>query len=371
MTYRITLIRGDGIGPEVVEAARRAVEATGVPVAWDHQGMGAGIFARTGDPLPAATLASIRSTGVALKGPVETPVTSGMRSVNLALRRELELFACIRPCRLYPGVPASYDAVDLIVVRENIEDMYTGIEFEEGASATTELIRFVSETSGRQMRADAGVSVKTISEFASERIVRFAFDLAIGLGRTKVTAGHKANIMKFTDGLFLEVARRVAAEHPQISFEDRIIDALCMQLVQAPERFDTLVLPNFYGDVVSDVAAGLIGGLGVAPGGHVGESAAVFEATHGTAPRLAGTNRANPVGVTLSAAMMLRHIGFGDLAEKLEQALDIAGRFEKRIVMTGRDTGATSAQLGDYILELVKDPALNKRWQEHQAKLVS
>ena len=266
MAHRITLIPGDGIGPEVVEAARRAVEATGVAVEWDRQEMGAGIFARIGDPLPAATLASIRSNGVALKGPVETPVTSGMRSVNLALRRELDLFACVRPCRLYPGVPASYDAVDLIVVRENIEDMYTGIEFEEGTAATSELIRFVSETSGTEMRADTGISVKTISEYGSERIVRFAFDLAVDRGRTKVTAGHKANIMKFTDGLFLEVARRVAAEYPQVTFEDRIIDALCMQLVQAPERFDVLVLPNFYGDVVSDVAAGLIGGLGVAPG---------------------------------------------------------------------------------------------------------
>ncbi len=321
MTYRITLIPGDGIGPEVVEAARRAVEATGVAVEWDHQGMGAGVYARTGDPLPASTLASIRSTGVALKGPVETPITSGMRSVNLALRRELELFACVRPCRLYPGVPASYDAVDLIVVRENVEDMYTGIEFEEGTPATTELIDFVTRTTGTQMRADTGVSVKTISEFGSERIVRFAFDLTVDRGRGKVTAGHKANIMKFTDGLFLEVARRVASGYPQLTFEDRIIDALCMQLVQAPDRFDVLVLPNFYGDVVSDVAAGLIGGLGVAPGWHVGEGVAVFEATHGTAPRLAGTNRANPVGVTLSAAMMLRHIGEVDAGDRLEAAV--------------------------------------------------
>jgi isocitrate dehydrogenase (NAD+) len=322
VAHRITLIPGDGIGPEVVEAARRAVDATGVAVEWDRQEMGAGVFARIGDPLPASTLASIRANGVALKGPVETPVTSGMRSVNLALRRELDLFACIRPCRLYAGVPSSYDAVDLIVVRENIEDMYTGIEFEEGAPATSELIRFVSETSGTEMRADTGISVKTISEHGSERIVRFAFDLAIDRGRTKVTAGHKANIMKFTDGLFLEVARRVAAEHPQVVFEDRIIDALCMQLVQTPERFDVLVLPNFYGDVVSDVAAGLIGGLGVAPGGHVGAAAAVFEATHGTAPRLAGRNRANPVGVTLSAAMMLDHIGETDAGDRLGSAVE-------------------------------------------------
>jgi isocitrate dehydrogenase (NAD+) len=321
VAHRITLIPGDGIGPEVVEAARRAVEATGVGVVWDRQEMGAGAFARTGEPMPAATLASIRETGVALKGPVETPVTSGMRSVNLALRHELDLFACIRPCRLYPGVPSSYETVDLIVVRENVEDMYTGIEFEEGSPVTTELIRFVADTAGQQMRADTGVSVKTISEFGSERIVRSAFELAVAEERSNVTAGHKANIMKFTDGLFLEVATRVAAEYPQIAFESRIIDALCMQLIQAPERFDVLVLPNFYGDVVSDVAAGLIGGLGVAPGGHIGETMAVFEATHGTAPRLAGTNRANPVGVTLSAAMMLRHIGEKEAGDRLDAAV--------------------------------------------------
>ncbi|MGZ6544908.1 MAG: isocitrate/isopropylmalate dehydrogenase family protein [Actinomycetota bacterium] len=321
MAHRITLIPGDGIGPEVVEAGRRVVEATGVQVEWDRREMGAGAFARTGHPLPPATLGSIRDTGVALKGPVETPVTSGMRSVNLTLRRELDLFACVRPCRTYPGVPSYYDDVDLIVVRENIEGMYTGIEFEEGTADTTELIAFVAEVSGVEMRADTGVSVKTISEFGSERIVRFAFDLAVERRRAKVTASHKANIMKFTDGLFLDVARRVATEYPQIAFEDRIIDALCMQLIQSPERFDVLVLPNFYGDVVSDLGAGLIGGLGVAPGGHIGGSAAVFEATHGTAPRLAGRNRANPVGVMLSGAMMLRHLGEREAGDRLEGAI--------------------------------------------------
>ena len=321
MAHRITLIPGDGIGPEVVEAARRAVEATEIDVEWDRREMGAGAFARTGAPLPADTLDAIRDTGVALKGPVETPVTSGMRSVNLTLRRELDLFACVRPCRTYPGVPSYYDEVDLIVVRENIEDLYTGIEFEEGAPDTTELIAFVAEASGVHMRVDTGVSVKTISEFGSERIVRFAFDLAVAQHRSKVTAGHKANIMKFSDGLFLEVARRVAAEYPQIVFEDRIIDALCMQLIRSPERFDVLVLPNFYGDVVSDVGAGLIGGLGVAPGGHIGNAAAVFEATHGTAPRLAGRNHANPVGAMLSAAMMLRHLGEREAGDRLEGAI--------------------------------------------------
>jgi len=241
--------------------------------------------------------------------------------VNLALRRELDLYACVRPCRLYPGVPTYYDQVDLIVVRENTEGMYTGIEFEMGTAETRELIRFVGERSERPMREDTGISVKTISESGSERIVRFAFELAVEQGRRLVTAGHKANIMKFTDGLFLEVARRMAGEFPQVAFEERIIDALCMQLVQSPERFDVLVLPNFYGDVVSDVAAGLIGGLGVAPGGHLGDAMAVFEATHGTAPHLAGTNRANPVGVMLSAGMMLRHIGEPDAGIRLDAAI--------------------------------------------------
>jgi isocitrate dehydrogenase (NAD+) len=295
--------------------------ATGVDLEWDRQEMGSGAFARTGDPLPEATLRSIERNGVALKGPVETPVTSGLRSVNLTMRQDLDLYACVRPCRLYPGVPSVYEDVDLIVVRENTEDMYTGIEFEMGTPETHELIGFVGERSDSKLRDDTGISVKTISDFGSERIVEFACTLAVERGRRLVTAGHKANIMKFTDGLFLEVARRVAARHPQVAFEDRIIDALCMQLIRSPEVFDVLVLPNFYGDIVCDVAAGLIGGLGVAPGGHIGERAAVFEATHGTAPRLAGRNRADPVGSMLSAAMMLRHIGEIEAGDRLEAAI--------------------------------------------------
>jgi len=356
VAHRITVIPGDGIGPEVVEAARRAVEATGVSVEWDRQEMGAGAFARTGHPLPPATLASIRETRVALKGPVETPVTSGMRSVNLAMRRELDLFACVRPCRLYPGVPSVYGRVDLLVIRENIEDLYTGIEFEMGTVQTRELIGFLQEMTGRRIREDTGISVKTISDLGSERIVRFAFELAETQGRAKVTAGHKANIMKFTDGLFLEVARTVAADHPSIAFEDRIIDALCMQLIQAPERFDVLVLPNFYGDLVADVCAGLVGGLGVAPGGHVGETAAVFEATHGTAPKLAGTNRANPVGVLLSAAMMLRHLGEQEPGDRLEAAVAAVLAAGDRVTADLRAVGddrppATTIEVADAVIE--------------------
>jgi len=325
MAHRVTLIPGDGIGPEVIEAARRTIEATGVAVEWERQDMGAGAFARTGDPLPPATLDSIRASRVALKGPIETPVTSGLRSANLTLRQGLDLFANVRPCKLYPGVPSRYDRVDLVVVRENTEGMYTGEELEMGTPATAELIRFIAETTGRAVRPDSGISVKEISEFGSERIVRFAFAWAQTHHRTRVTASHKANIMKFSDGLFLEVARQVAADHPEIAFDDRIIDALCMQLVQAPDRFDVLVMPNMYGDLVSELGAGLIGSPGVAPGGHFGGSdgheLAVFEATHGTAPHLAGTNRADPIGVILSGAMLLHHLGETEAGHRLEGAV--------------------------------------------------
>jgi isocitrate dehydrogenase (NAD+) len=283
--------------------------------------MGAGAFARTGSALPPATIRSILDNGVALKGPVETPVTSGLRSVNVVLRQELDLFACLRPCRLYPGVPSLYDRVDVTVVRENTEGMYTGIEFEMGESNTKELIAFIHDETGRPIREDSGISIKTISREGTERIVRFALDHARSEGRTLVTAGHKANIMKFTDGLFLEVARLVATEVPEIRFEDRIIDALCMQLIQSPDRFEVLVLPNLYGDIVSDLLAGLIGGLGMAPGAHVGDTVAVFEATHGTAPRLAGRRLANPIGVILSGAMLLRHLGEPEAGDQLERAV--------------------------------------------------
>jgi isocitrate dehydrogenase (NAD+) len=321
VAHRVTLIPGDGIGPEVVEAAKRCIEATGVQIDWDRQDMGAGAFARLGDPLPAATLGSILSNRVALKGPIETPVTSGLRSANLALRQVLDLYANIRPCHLYPGVPSVYERVDLIAVRENTEGMYTGFEFEVGTPAVRDLIGFIHEATGRRVREGSGISIKQISERGSERILRFAFDLAVREGRKRVTAAHKANIMKFSDGLFLEVARRVAADYPDVVFEERIIDALCMQLIQQPERFDVLVMPNLYGDIVAELGAGLIGGTGVAPGGHFGEDLAVFEATHGTAPHLAGTNRADPIGVILSGAMLLRHVGERAAGDRLETAV--------------------------------------------------
>jgi isocitrate dehydrogenase (NAD+) len=321
LTHRVTLIAGDGIGPEVVEAARLVVMATGVEVQWDVQEIGLRAFERTGEVLPARALSSIRENGVALKGPIETPPGVGVGSANVALRQELDLFANIRPCRHYPGVPSVYRDVDLVVVRENTEDVYTGVEFEVGTVEVKELIAFIEETTAVRIREDSGISVKTISRGGSERIVRFAFEETRRRGRKQVTAAHKANIMKFSDGLFLDEARRVAAQYPDITFDDRIIDALCMQLVQSPERFDVLVLPNLYGDIVSELGAGLIGGTGVAPGGHLGDEVAVFEATHGTALRLAGRDRANPVGLMLSATMMLRHLGEAEAGERLEEAV--------------------------------------------------
>jgi isocitrate dehydrogenase (NAD+) len=320
--HRVTLIPGDGIGPEVVGAARRAIEATGVEVDWDVRELGLAAVPGEGTPLPDPTLASIRETGVALKGPVSSPAGWRFGSVNVALRQALDLYACIRPCRLYPGVPSVYDAIDLVVVRENTEDQYTGIEFEQGSVAAKELIAFIGDRTEHWIREDSGISIKTISEYGSERIVRRAFEYAVANGRARVTASHKANIMKFSDGLFLEVARRVAAqEYPNVSFDDRIIDALCMQLVQSPERFDVLVMPNLYGDIVSDLVAGEIGGLGVAPGGHFGDDLAVFEATHGTAPKHAGADRANPTALLLSGAMLLRHVGEDAAGDRLEAAV--------------------------------------------------
>ena len=319
--HRVVVISGDGIGPEVVSAARRAVDATGVRIAWDERPLGRAATDAGEPALPPATLVAIQEAGVALKGPVETPEGSGLRNVNVALRQTLDLYACVRPCRRYPGVPSPYPDVDLVVVRENTEDVYTGVEFEQGEPATLELIRVLHELSGSEIRKDSGVSIKAISREGSERIVRFAFRYAADHGRRTVTAAHKANIMKLSDGLFLEVAREVAREFDDVAFEDRIIDALCLRLVQRPDTLDVLVMPNLYGDIVSEVAAGLIGGVGLAPGAHIGDGVAVFEATHGTAPRLAGTDRANPVGVLLSAAMMLHHLGEAEAGDRLESAV--------------------------------------------------
>ncbi len=320
-THRVTFIPGDGVGPELSEATRRVLEATGVGFEWDVQDAGADVMEKYGTPLPEPVLESIRANGVAIKGPITTPVGSGFRSVNVALRKELDLFACLRPCKTYKGVRSRYEDVDVVIVRENTEDLYAGIEFEQGQPDTKELIEFVSRMSGKPIREDSGVSIKPISVTGTRRIVRYAFEYARSRGRHKVTAVHKANIMKFSDGLFLQTAGEVAGEYPDIAFEDRIVDNLCMQLVQRPEEYDVLVLPNLYGDIVSDLCAGLVGGLGVAPGANIGDHAAVFEATHGSAPKYTGQNKVNPMALMLSGVLMLRHLDEIDAADRLEAAI--------------------------------------------------
>jgi len=323
LSYTVTLIPGDGIGPEITEATKRVLEATGVSFQWEVVNAGLGAIEEHGTPLPGHVLESIKKNRVALKGPITTPVGGGFRSVNVALRQELDLFACLRPCRTYRGVRSRYEGIDLVVVRENTEDLYAGLEFRAGEPETARLARDIEELSGRKLREGSAISIKPISTAASERIVRFAFEYAVANGRRKVTAVHKANIMKFSDGLFLEVARRVASEYPGIEFDDRIIDNLCMQLVQKPELYDVLVLPNLYGDIVSDLCAGLVGGLGLAPGANIGEAGAVFEPTHGSAPKYAGLNRANPTAMMLSGALLLRHLGERRAAERLEAAIAV------------------------------------------------
>jgi isocitrate dehydrogenase (NAD+) len=319
--HTVTFIPGDGVGPEIADATRRVLEATGVPFQWDVQEAGQDVYAREGTPLPERVVDSIRANKVAIKGPVTTPVGKGFRSVNVTLRQALDLYACLRPCRSFKGARSRYENIDLVIVRENTEDLYAGIEFERGSEGASGLIKYIKDASGKEIRPDSGISIKPISVHGTERIVRFAFEYARGNGRRKVTSVHKANIMKHSDGLFLEVSREVAGDYPDIEFEDRIVDNMCMQLVQKPELYDVLVLPNLYGDIVSDLAAGLVGGLGLAPGANIGDRAAVFEPTHGSAPKYKGLNKMNPFAMMLSGVMMLRHLGHKGAAERLERAI--------------------------------------------------
>lgn len=319
--YQISLLPGDGIGPEVAEATRRVLDATGVGFDWEVCAAGLDAFESTGELLPQATLDSIRRNGIGLKGPITTPVGTGFRSVNVALRQELNLYANVRPGKTIKGVQANFDDIDLVIVRENTEDTYAGVEFDTGTPEAAEVIKTINAHSKKQVAAGAAISIKMITEEASKRIVEYAFEYAKANGRKKVTAVHKANIMKFSDGLFLHCAEEVAKNYPEIEFEDRIVDNMCMQLIQKPELYDVLVMPNLYGDIVSDLVAGMIGGLGVAPGGNIGADGAVFEPIHGSAPTHAGKNVANPVAMLLSGAMMLRHLNEQDAAERVEGAV--------------------------------------------------
>src|SRR5262245_37340103 len=325
--HEVTLITGDGTGPELSEAARMCLDATGVKINWDLQEAGVDVMAKTGTPLPDSVLASVRRTKCALKAPITTPVGTGFRSINVHLRQELGLFACIRPCKYYPGVRSYFSelGVDIVIVRENTEDLYAGVEFEAGKPATGELIDFINKISTdkkiKTKAEETGVSIKPISKSGTERIVRCAFDYARANGRKKVTAVHKANIMKYSDGLYLHTAMKVAESYKDIEFEERIVDNMCMQLVQKPELYDVLVLPNLYGDIVSDLGAGIVGGLGVAPGANIGPGGAVFEATHGSAPKYKGLNKVNPTAVILSGMLMLEHLGETDAARRMEKAV--------------------------------------------------
>lgn len=323
MAHAVTLIPGDGVGPELAEVTRACIDATGVKINWDVQEAGVDVMARLGTPVPESVLESIRKTGCALKAPITTPVGTGFRSVNVYLRQALDLYACIRPCKHYDGVRTFFSGskVDLVIVRENTEGLYFGCEFEKGKTETAEMIGHIQRLSGKTIKPDSALTVKCISVSASERIVKHAFEYARKHGRKRVTAVHKANIQKFTDGLFLEVARAIAKQYTDIEFEDRIVDNMCMQLVQKPELYDVLVCPNLYGDILSDLCAGLVGGLGVAPGANIGEKGAVFEATHGSAPKYKGLNKVNPVALILSGVLMLEHLGETTAAKRLDGAV--------------------------------------------------
>ena len=356
--HSVTLIPGDGTGPEITEATRRVLEATGVRFNWDMQEAGTDVMDKYGTPLPDQVLHSIRANSVALKGPITTPVGTGFRSVNVALRKKLDLYMCLRPCKSYPGVRSRYDNIDLVIARENHEDLYAGIEFEQGSSEAGKLIDFLADLGTRRIRDDSGISIKPISVTSTRRIVKGAFDYAIKEGRKKVTAVHKANIMKFSDGLFLQTARDVAEEYSDsgIEFEDRIVDNMCMQLIQKPEVYDVLVLPNLYGDIVSDLGAGLIGGLGLAPGGNIGDEAAVFEPTHGSAPKYAGQNKVNPMAMMLSGVLMLRHLEEVGPADRLEKAISSViaeGKYVTYDMKPTRDdpTAVGTSEVADGVIE--------------------
>jgi len=353
--YTITLIPGDGTGPEISAATTRVLEATGVPIQWDVQDAGLDVYEKEGTPLPDTVIDSIRRNKVAIKGPVTTPVGTGFRSVNVTLRQVLDLYCCLRPSRTFQGVKTRFQDIDLVIIRENTEDLYAGIEFARDTPETRRVIELIRELTGKTIREDSGISMKPISVFGTERIVRYAFEYARKHKRKKVTAVHKANIMKYSDGLFLDVSRSVASRYPDIAFEDRIVDNMCMQLVQKPELYDVLVLPNLYGDIISDLAAGLIGGLGVAPGANLGDDYAVFEPVHGSAPKYKGMNKVNPLAMILSGVMMLRHLGEFTAADRVERAV-------AAVIAEGRDvtydlkptpddpTAATTSGMADAII---------------------
>jgi isocitrate dehydrogenase (NAD+) len=359
MKHIITLIPGDGTGHEITDATKRVVEATGVDIEWDIVHAGAEVYESEGTVLPGKVLESLRKNKVGLKGPLTTPIGTGFRSVNVAMRKIFDLYACVRPCKSFKGVRSRYENIDIVIIRENTEYLYAGIEFEQGKKETNELINYIAGINETPIRKDSGISIKPISISGSERIIRYAFEYARNNKRKKVTGVHKANIMKYTDGLFLDVFRKVAAQYPDIASEDRIVDNMCMQLVQKPELYDVLVLPNLYGDIISDLAAGLVGGLGVAPGGNIGVELSLFEPTHGSAPKYKGLNKVNPVAQMLSAVMMLRHIGengYADIMEKAIAQVIAEGKSVTYDMKPSPDdpTAVGTSQMADAIIEAIR-----------------
>jgi len=360
MKHKVTLIPGDGIGPEVAKATQRALEATGVQFQWDIAIIGGQAQEMFGTLFPESALESIKRNKVALKGPVTTPIGGGVRSVNVTLRQKLDLYAGLRPYKTYPGVHTPYKDVDIVVVRENTEGLYSGIEFAKDSPGTAKLAELVAQTTGDKIREDSAVSLRVISQTASRRIVKFAFEYARQNGRKKVTVFHKANILKLSDGLFLDTAREIAREYPDIEFTDTVVDAACMQLVRRPEQFDVLVLPNFYGDFISDLCAGLVGGLGLAPGANIGDDIAIFEAAHGSAPKYAGKNKVNPMAMMLSGVMMLRYLGEKDSAERLEKAIAEVIAEGKNVTYDLKldpqdNTAVGTSQVADAVIEKLKE----------------
>ncbi len=351
MTHSVTLIRGDGTGPELVEAARRVLDATGVKFQWDVVEAGVDIMETAGTPLPPNVVESIRKNRVALKGPITTPIGTGFRSVNVALRKELDLYACIRPCKYYPGIRSKYTDVDLVIVRENTEDLYAGVEYDVHTAEAKRVI----DMAGGKIREDSAISIKPISITGSRRIFKAAFEYARQYGRKKISGVAKANIMKFTDGLFFRVGQEVAKEYPEIEYQEVLVDNMCMQLVQKPELYDVLVMENLYGDILSDLCAGLVGGLGVAPGANIGDDCALFEPTHGSAPKYKGQNKVNPCALILSGMLMLRYLKETDAARRLENAISV-------VIAEGKDvtydmkpdrndpTAVGTAQMADAII---------------------
>ena len=349
MPYKITLLPGDGIGPEVTSAMRLCVEATGVKIDWEEEPVGEFAIKQYGTPLPERVLESIRRNKTAIKGPIVTPVGKGFRSVNVQLRQALDLFACVRPCQYYEGTKAITQNIDLVIFRENTEDLYAGIEFDLNSPEARRLIQEINSLQPKKIRDDSAISIKPISVFGSRRIVRRAFEYAVQKKRKKVTAVHKANIMKFSDGLFLKTAREVAEEYKgRVEFEDVIVDNMCMQLVQRADFFDVLVLPNLYGDIVSDLCAGLIGGLGIAPGANFGDEIALFEPVHGSAPKYAGQNKVNPTACILSAVLMLEHLGEIQAARRLDDAVRAVIKEGKYVTYDFKDNRNDPSAVGTH-----------------------